>query len=107
VTLAVNILEIPLSSKAQVFTIDLNGVEYKLSIIWNSVCQSWILDVRNTDDTDVLLGIPLVTGRDLLEQFKHLNLGGNLLVQTDTDTDAVPTFNNLGTQGHLYYITKS
>lgn len=63
-----------------------------------------MLDISTSDDTPVRSGVPLVTGADLMEQFEYLGLGGELVVQSDTDVDAVPTFSNLGTIGHLYYL---
>jgi hypothetical protein len=47
----------------------------------------------------------MVTGADLLEQFGYLGLNFALVAQTDNSPDTVPTFDNLGTTGHLYAIT--
>ena len=49
-------------------------------------------------------GIPIVTGIDLLEQYQHLGIAGQIVAQTDGDTFAVPTQSNLGTAGRLYFI---
>ena len=98
------IFEVPLSPQAQTFLITLAGVQYQFSVIWNSFSQCWILDIDLPDNTPVVTGIPLVPGLDLLSQFKHLNFGGSLVVQSDGNPDAVPTFSNLGLQGHLYFV---
>jgi hypothetical protein len=50
-------------------------------------------------------GIPLVTGVDLLAPYAYLGFGGELLVATDGNTAAVPTYANLGTGSHLYFVT--
>lgn len=99
-----NIFEIPLTSQAQVFSISLAGVPYRLSVIWNDVNQSWILDIRDAGGVDIVTGIPLVTGRDLLDPFRYLGIGGSLVVQSDCGVDYVPDFTNLGNQGHLYFV---
>jgi hypothetical protein len=41
-------------------------------------------------------GVPLVTGVDLLAQYAYLGFIGSLVVQTDHDPDATPTYENLG-----------
>lgn len=51
-----------------------------------------------------MAGIPLVTGADLLAQYKHLSIGGQLFVQTDGDPEAVPTYASLGATAGLYWI---
>ncbi len=99
------VYEIPLSPDAQTLEISLGGVDYQLRILWNPVALSWVMDISQLDGTPILSGIPLVTGANLLEQFDYLNFGGSLTVSTDGDINAVPTFENLGLLGHLYFTT--
>jgi hypothetical protein len=96
--------EIPLQSGPQILSITLSGVAYQLTVWWNNQCQSWMVDIADTNGNPILTGIPLVTGADLLEQFAYLDFGGQLVCQTQNDPDAVPTFANLGTTGNLYWI---
>lgn len=96
--------EIPLSPEPQKFNITLAGVERQLRFSWNSVSQSWFFDLNQADGTPILQGLPVVTGADLLAQFKYLGLGGAIVAQTDFETDAVPTFENLGILGRLYFL---
>lgn len=98
--------EIPLSAEAQKLDIALAGVTYKLRFVWNATSCCWILDVADADDNPLALGVPLVTGLDLLAQYAYLGIAGSLIVQTDNDTDAVPTYGNLGTAGRLYFVTE-
>jgi hypothetical protein len=95
---------IPLASTPQTFSISLNGITYQFTLHWNWVSASWILDIADSTGNPVLSGLPLVTGDDLLEQFDYLNFGGQLVVQTNNNVFAVPSFTNLGTQGNLYYV---
>lgn len=99
--------EIPLSAKPQSFNITLAGVQYNLTVKWNMVNATWVLDIA--DDTKTLLvgGIPLVTGVDLLGQYQYLGINGVLIVQSDYDADALPTIDNLGTNSQLIFITNS
>ena len=96
--------EIPLQATPQTLAITLAGVQYKLTVRWNNINQSWVIDVADSNGNKILSGIPMVTGADLLEQFGYLDFGGELIVQTDNDPDAVPMFTNLGDTGHLYFV---
>lgn len=100
------VFEIPLSPQAQKFNIQLGTVTYNLRLSWNDApTGGWVLDLLDVNDVPIICGIPLITGADLLEQYDYLNIGGSLEVQTDFDVNAVPTFQNLGIQSHLYFIT--
>ena len=87
------------------FRITIGGVERQVTHRWNHFAAAWVMDVTDADGVPFLTGIPLVTGADLAGQFEYLALGGQLIVQTDHDPEAVPTFENLGSTGHLYLVT--
>lgn len=76
-----------------------------IRVKWNPPAGCWVADISDINNTPVLVGVPLVTGANLLEQFLHLGFSGKLIAQTDNAPDVVPTFTNLGTTGHLYYLT--
>lgn len=98
--------EIPLSPEHQRFAITLAGVEYQLRVTYRDAVEAgWILDINDSSGSPLVCGIPLITGADLLGQLQYLGIGGQLWVATDGDPDAVPTFDNLGTLSHLYFIT--
>lgn len=104
------VYEIPLSPQPQKLTISLAGVQYNLTVKYNSALSGlvkdpcWVLDIADINDVPIVRGIPIVTGADLLEQYGYLNLGGQLVAQTDHSVDAVPTYTNLGLQGHLFFL---
>lgn len=95
---------IPLIPAPQTFNITLGTVVYKLTVKWNVPAQAWVLDISTPSGTPILSGVPLITGADLLEQYEYLNFGGALYAQTDNAPDAVPTYTNLGSDGHLYFV---
>lgn len=97
--------EIPLSPEPQKFSIELAGVSYNLNLSWNEVVSAWVVDIADRNENPILRGIPLVGNVDLLEPYPYLNFGGQLIAQTDNDIEVPPTFNNLGSTGHLYFIT--
>jgi hypothetical protein len=77
----------------------------RLRFKWNGPANCWVVDVLDVAGNPVVAGLAVVTGADLLEQFGHLDLGGQLIAQTAHDTDAVPTFSNLGGDGQLFYLS--
>jgi hypothetical protein len=98
------IVQIPLTNIPQAFSISLNNVTYNLSLRWNEK-QGWILDIADIDENSLISNIPLTTGRDLLEPYAYLGFGGKLYVFNQSNTD-VPTYDNLGTDTNLYFVTK-
>lgn len=98
--------EIPLSPDPQRFTIALSGVEYQLTLAYRNAEEGgWVLDIADKQGTAIVQGIPLVTGSDLLAQYRHLGFTGRMAVQGSIDLTAVPTFENLGTESFLLWVT--
>lgn len=97
--------EIPLQPTPQTLAIQLGGSQYILAVYWNLVSLCWMLDIYDVNENPLLRGIPLVTGTDLLNPFEYAGIDGELVVQTDSDPNSVPTFQNLGSQGHLYFLS--
>ena len=101
-----NFFRIPLKGEPQTFKITLSGTDYWLTVSYaNTTEGGWILNIADANQSPMITGIPLVTGVDLLAQYESFGFGGRLWVQTLSDPDAVPTFNNLGTDAQLYWVT--
>jgi hypothetical protein len=98
--------EIPLISDPQTLTIVLSKIPYNLTILWNDASNCWVLDIADINNTKILSGIPLVTGVNLLGQYRYLGFIDQLTVETDGDTTAIPTFENLGSASHLYFTVQ-
>lgn len=96
---------IPLTNSQQQLGIALGGIVYTLTVNFNSNANSWTLDIADQSGNVIVAGIALVTGCDLLGQFGYLNFGGSLVAMTDYDSEAVPTYDNLGGNGNLYFVT--
>lgn len=101
--------EIPLRPTPQKLTISLGATAYNLTLIWRTVPdqpdqEGWVLDIADVNDVAIVNGIPLVTGADLLAQYGYLDFGGQLFVQSDAHPDSVPTYLNLGSTAHLYWL---
>jgi len=99
-----------MSPRAQVFQVDIGSVYYTLNLRWNRVNQTWIMDILDNLDTPMCMGVPLVTGVDLLGQFRYLGIGGGVPMITMTiavghSPDEIPVYDNLGIDAHLFYKT--
>lgn len=98
--------EIPLSPDPQTFVIALGGEIFRLRFTYATASGGgWILDIFDSNGNALVCGIPLVTGADLLEQYRHLGIPGGLYVQGDPDPDDVPTFENLGSDSTLFWVS--
>ncbi len=102
----VSIYEIPLSPDPQTFVVTLGGVDYRMTVQYRSAGGAgWILDIADANKQPILNGVPLVTGTDLLAQYRYLGFSGGLWVQGANNPDDVPTFEDLGIGSHIYWVT--
>lgn len=99
--------KIPLQNIPQQFEIALAGVNYTMICRWNdSPDAGWTLDLTDVDSGEpIVANIPLITGADCLAGLEYLGIEGQLIVITDGDETAVPTFENLGVESNLYFET--
>lgn len=102
-----SVYEIPLVAGAQSFLVSLGGTEYRFTVTYLDVDGGgYLLSIAGTDGTPIVSSIPMVTGADLLAQYQHLSIGGGgrMILQTDGDDTAVPTYEGLGTTSRLYFV---
>ncbi|KFK93328.1 MULTISPECIES: hypothetical protein [unclassified Serratia (in: enterobacteria)] len=97
------ISEIPLTPNNQRFRISLGGKVVNMCIQWRGVA-GWTLDLTDEAGGAMAYGLPLVPGRDLLGQFRHLGINGMLVVASDVTAEEYPTKDNLGIGSHLYFV---
>lgn len=104
VTPVISWFEIPTSSTPQTFNITINGVVYNMTLSYRDYLDAgWTLDIADESKNNLVCGIPLVTGTNLLGQYAYVGLGATMIVGTDGDFLAPPTFANLGTNSHLWF----
>ena len=102
-----DIFLVPLDTSNQSFEIQLAGRDLVLDCVWNWQAPAWMLSLYDGDtDEPLVMNIPLVAGIDLLGQYKHLGIDGQLFVYTDGDETAPPTLDNLGAESNLYLVTQ-
>lgn len=99
--------EIPLTPDPQRFTVTLSGVDYRMTVQYRDAGGAgWVLDIADTTNQSIVSGVPLVTGVDLLGQYRHLGFAGRLWVQGAANPDDVPTYEDLGVASKMYWVTE-
>lgn len=102
--MAYKVFKIPLKNIPQKFAIDLNGKSYIMISAWNPEMPAWTLSLFDGEtEQPIFACLPIVSGVDLLAQYGYLEIGGELVCQTDGDEFAPPTLENLGQEASLYY----
>lgn len=96
--------EIPLSPDNQAFNINLSNTTYRVQVEWRDF--AWVLDLMDGGGNEIVSGIPMVTGGNLLSQWGYLKLGFALEVACDDASQDYPTKTDLGIRSHLYVITE-
>ena len=101
-----NVYEIPLQPTNQNLKVSILGITYIIRTYYCDIQYGgWVLDISDNLGNPILQGVPLITGNNLLDQYGYLGLGFGLAVVSDGDAMAVPVFNDLGVNGHLYVVT--
>jgi len=97
------LLEIPLYSGAQSFTVNLGNATYRMTLTYrDAVFGGWFLDVERLDGSDAILGIPLLPMNDLYAQHEYKNFG-HLYVIVGNGEYRKPTFDDMGTNVRLFW----
>lgn len=101
------IYEVPTRPRLQIESVTFpNGVTYQLRFTYLFAPNDcWTMDISDGSGNPMVCGIPLVTGCDLLGQYRYLGFGCSLFCTTDGDVGAVPRFYNLGLGAHLWLET--
>lgn len=98
--------EFPLRPEAQQMTIQLGEVEYVVRFGWcDAPDGGWFIDMTALDGAPLIRGLPLTAGENVLQQFDHFGIPGEIRVQTDNDELVEPTYGNLGSNGKVLFIT--
>lgn len=92
-------------SRGQRFKAALGDTAYNFRLTWDDAQGGcWIMDIGDVDGAVIVAGIPLVSGTDLLAQYRHLGFEGSLVVTTDRGAGEVPTFDGLGVTSRLLFV---
>lgn len=106
--------ELPLFTDLDyVYGVNIEGQSKQIRIYWNSRCMQWHMDLRNEDQTEIAMGVPLVVEYPILIDYRMAvnGLSGYFVLvtkimgnppDTTSDSSVLPQFYSL-----LYvYITE-
>lgn len=103
-----SIFSIPFVNTNQIFNITLNGQNLIVTCVWNQELPTWVVSIQDANTKAyIVTGVALVTGVNLFMQFYYTGLSGDLVVYTKGDPSALPTFDSLGNETKVLYITRS
>lgn len=107
-TAAPNVYEIPLDNVPEQFEITLGGTNYLITCKWNDQQDAgWIFDIADDEGNSIVANVPLIVGADCLAGLEYLGLGGQIIVFTDNDPNAVPTLDTLGDTSNVYFVVQA
>ena len=89
--------------------VELNGLVFDneavfITLKWNETAESWFMDVVMVDGSQSAYGLRLAPGVNMLYGLNFDKIGG-LFVSDTLLTSQEPTYDNLGTQFELWYMT--
>ena len=100
------VFEFPLSPNAQQMTVPIGDEQFTFRFAWSdSPDGGWFIDVLRLDGSPLVRGLPLTAGENVLQQFDYLGIPGEIRVQTDNDPLVEPTYDNLGLNGRVFFVT--
>lgn len=102
-----NIFRIPVVNTNQQFNITLSGKNLLITCNWNQELPAWVISIQDANTKDYLIaGVALVTGCNLFQQFYYTGVTGFLVAYTNGDPGQIPTFESLGNESQVFYITE-
>lgn len=85
--------------------VELERVVYTFRLRFNYRMARWIMDLATRDGTDLICGIPLLTGVDLIGKYRFDGLPpGDFQVYDTTQNLLTPGFSDLGKTVFLLYF---
>jgi hypothetical protein len=96
--------EIPLTPDNQSFNLVAGNGRWRLQLLWRN--SAWFLDLLDESGNEVLTGMPLVNGYNLLGQYEYLDIGFGLLVVSEDDGLGAPGIDDPGVRSRLYTVTE-
>jgi len=79
---------------------DTQNIPVRLSVSWNRIAGYWTLSISDSNDTPIVVGIPMLSSDglygDLLAQSKYLGLGTFFINPLSNNLDGIPQLGDWG-----------
>lgn len=90
------------------YTIELDGVVFELSFIFNTRDSHWYVDILDADGNQLRSGVKLVTGMALLRKWSdRARPPGELFMIDPSNQDREATLETIGQEVFLNYVEQS
>jgi hypothetical protein len=95
------------SAPGQVFgvSVTINGLvqSFNCTVTFNEVAQYWVLNIYQTNNVPIILGLPMVTGLNLLRQYQYLGIGSIYVLNVTGVPIDSPNATDLGVDFQLLW----
>lgn len=101
---------LPIDSNFSNFSqqMDLDGVSYNLTFLYNSSSSQWTLSISDIDEIHIIDGLKLVLNSNLFSQYPSIGLPpGELYCIDTTGKEKEVTRENLGSIIELIYVPEA
>ena len=96
--------ELPIDNTAdQSFTVTLDGAVYRIHLRYNSRARFWAMDILDAADTQLVMGLAVRLGIDLLAQYADRFPPGRMFAINYADPYVEPNRDNMGSDVRLVY----
>jgi len=100
------LIELPINSNAgnYNFRTQLEGTDYIFRFHYSTRAVCWYMDVKDSNNNPLVMGIKMAVSIELLASFKHLAIPQGILIAFNLQSQyEQPTRNNFGTEIRLLY----
>lgn len=88
------------------FTTSIDSVPYQFRFRWNSRASAWFMDIREQDDTPIVLGVKVVLGTSLGRRSTHPLFSSGAFRAIDTTNKGLEaTLDDLGSRVEIRYFS--
>lgn len=89
-------------------SVTLDNTVYKLHFAYNDVLKGWSMDIRDSQNIDIVRSIRIVPNFPLLSQYKrHLSIKGEMVATVTTDIQNIGRDDFINGRASLVYVSGS
>lgn len=88
-------------------SVTLDDTVYKLHFAYNDVLKGWSMDIRDSQNTDIVRSIRVVPNFPLLSQYKrHLDIKGEMVATITTNIQNIGRSDFINGKASLVYVSE-
>lgn len=89
-------------------SVTFDNIVYKLHFAYNDVLKGWSMDIRDSQNIDIVRSIRIVPNFPLLSQYKrHLDIKGEMVPTVTTDIQNIGRDDFINGKASLVYVSES